>query len=204
MEFTKEQMDQIKGIVSEALKASNSEMTKAFDTKISEAVAPITSRIEQVEGKVKEAPKPTPSTGDPLGKGGGGGDGLNDVLASIRTLTEKVDIVVTERSAERSRSASRTLVDEVVAKKYPNLKGKSAVMKKLYAAEPKDEAALEALIEQEKNYAAEMGFDTKAFGADPSGENGKPGEGSEHATEEQKNKARADALRQRREKSASR
>lgn len=201
MELTKEQLDQIRGIVSEVVKASNVEMTKAFDAKITEAVTPITSRVEQVEGKVKAAPPATPpASTDPLAKPATGGDNavIQTLVDSINKLTEKVEGVVSERDAEKSKSAARRLVDETVAKKYPNLKGKPAVMAKLYAAEPKDEAALDALVESEKAYAAALGLDTKVFGSDPATENGKPGEGSDSASEEEKAKAKAEDIKKRR------
>lgn len=210
MELTKEQLDQIKGVISETLKANNTEMVKDIDARITQAVSPITSRVEQMEGKINEASKTPTPTGDPLNKGGdggGGGDGFKDVLASIKTLSEKVDTVVNERDEERTRRAARALVDEVVGKKYPNLKGKQAVMDKLYAAQPKDEAALDALVEAEKKYAEALGLDGKAFGAasaSPESESGKPGNGSDGASEEEKNKARADEIRKRREAKSAR
>lgn len=148
---------------------------EAIKAQVEAATKPITEAI----AKIGEA-KP----GDDKNKDGKKGEDaeppawFKKYQDEHQKLAEGLGTITAERTEAQQLAASKTLVEQTLNElKLGGLLKRPSLVAKLVAAKPKDKAAVQALVEQEKKYAQELGVDVKAFSASAADEGGKAGEG---------------------------
>jgi hypothetical protein len=101
------------------------------------------------------------------------------VLTAVEKLNARMDEAENKSQSEREASAASARTQSYIEKHYPNLQGKDVVIARIAATKPKDDEAVKAALDQERQYLeATAGKDAvaKQFSADSSGEGGKPDE----------------------------
>ena len=177
--------EQLKELASQiaALAGQVAKIPDTVKAQVEAANAPVLERIGAVETKVAANPG-APAKDGTKDKGDKGGDSAAADIAnhpiilklaeSLDTVSKTVGAMTTEKQTAAEAAATEQRVRDYVEKHYPNLKGKAAVVKRIIAAGPKDDAAVKAAIDGERAYAEEVGADVKPFTAAPLGEGGAP------------------------------
>lgn len=170
---------QLASTVQESIKPL-SEKLDALDTdKLTEVIEKVGKIGES--GKEGEGENTTPKSDDPA---------VQAILSKLEELTKKQEEFENKSQSEREASAASARTQSYIEKHYPNLQGKDVVIARIAATKPKDEEAVKAALDHERQYLeATAGKDAvaKQFSADSSGEGGKPNEpDSEDADNEAK------------------
>lgn len=172
----------IKDATPEIVKAATAGIAEAVKAPLAEAMKPVSegltalaTRVETVE---KAAPAPKKDDDKKDAPGAGSAEAIAAaVLKSLEPRLKLVDDLHSERTAEKGAAATRSLVENWLKTKRPNMpeKAREVWAKRLIAANPKDEAALEATFADQVKEQEAMGANVAPFAADYKPEGGKPG-----------------------------
>lgn len=138
-------------------------------TTMTEALAPITSQIEEIKKAPGSASRATEE--NPEGKPGASGD---EMPAWAKGLVDSVTALANERAAEKETQTVAGSVKAYLDKHLPNLgESRAVIERRLVAAKCKDEAAIKAAVTELREEYRLAGVDVKKFDADPAGEGAK-------------------------------
>lgn len=170
---------QLASTVQESIKPLSKKL-EALDTdKLTEVIEKVGKIGES--GKEGEGENTTPKSDDPA---------VQAILSKLEELTKKQEEFESKSQTEREASEESARTKAFIEKHCPNLQGKDVVIARIAATKPKDDEAVKAALDQERQYLeATAGKDAvaKQFSADSSGEGGKPNEpDSEDADNEAK------------------
>ncbi|MBO6740261.1 MAG: hypothetical protein JJ916_10410 [Phycisphaerales bacterium] len=174
---------QLASTVQESIKPL-SEKLDALDTdKLTEVIEKVGKIGES--GKEGEGENTTPKSDDPA---------VQAILSKLEELTKKQEEFENKSQSEREASAASARTQGYIEKHFPNLKGKEVIIARISATKPKDDDAVKAAFDKERNeLEAILGKDAveKQFSADSSGEGGKH---NEPDNEEAEAKAKIEAM----------
>jgi hypothetical protein len=170
----KESMDATLKPLSDKLATLDTDKLNEIITKVSE------------QGNQKPADENTkPKSNDPA---------MQAVLDAITKLNDRIDKQESQTNEERESSAASARTKAYIEKHFPNLKGRDLIIAKISATKPKDDDAVKAALDQERQYLeATAGKDAveKQFSANAQGEGGKK---DEPDTDEADAKAKIEAM----------
>lgn len=98
------------------------------------------------------------------------------ILSKLEELSKKQEEFESSTAQEREASAASARTQSYIEKNFPNLQGKDVIIARISATKPKDDDAVKAALDQERQYLeATAGKDAvaKQFAADSAGEGGK-------------------------------
>lgn len=184
----------IGGAVASATAGMKTTITEAVTAAVSEHVQPLAAKVEEM-GKAK------PSGQEPKGDDSKRTDLEKAIEAALGSalapVLESVNALKSEREQEKAGRTSRQIAEQFVGSKYPNLKGKAALISRLAAQGLKSEADAQRGFDAWKAEQAEFGIDVeKQLSASPEGEGAKDqGKGGDAEAEAAKSKKIEDIKR---------
>lgn len=156
----------VEGAMHRAQAGITETVTTAIGDAVTKHVAPLAEKVETISKAKPADPKPDDKKTP---------DGDSETLTLLRSLSETVTSLKTEREQERGAQTARQVAEAYVAQHRPNLKGKDVLIGRIAAAGVKDEAGAKAVAEafdkEMRQMLGDEGF--KQLSADPSGEGAK-------------------------------
>jgi len=159
---------QLSSTVQESLKPLSDKLDGLDTDKLNEIIEKVGKIGEQGKGGDENDTPPTSS--DPA---------VQAILTRLDEMAKKQEEFETNTTKQREASAAMDRTVAFIEKNNPNLKGKKDIIARIASTNPKDETAVKAALDAERQYmSSAMGEEavSKLFSADAQSEGGQTGD----------------------------